>query len=193
MYPQLQAFIRQYVTFTPEEWQHAAPMFRPVHLPKGEYFIDYGQVARHIAFTQAGYLRVYYVTQGREITRDITPLHSFATALPSYVKQTPSVEIISAATDCDLLLIAKKDLDTLYHTNPKWLELGRRVVEEMFVQAQMRLYAFITQSAEVRYRDLMTTYPDILREVPLQFVASYLGITQQSLSRLRRKIAKEQF
>jgi CRP-like cAMP-binding protein len=188
MYTQVKQFVSNLVQLTDEEWQAAYPLIETRKLKKNGFFVREGEIAQYIAFTQNGYLRVYYNHDGDEITRDITPLHSFATALPSFIAKKPSFEIIQAITDCDLLVIHRDKLEKLYNSYINWQKVGRRVMEEMFVDTQNRIYAFITQTAETRYKEMMKKFPDIFLHVPLQYIASYLGITSQSLSRLRKSI-----
>lgn len=181
-------FVSRYVDISENDFSAILPLIDIVTLQKGDVFIAEGEVASKIAFTSSGYLRVSYNHDGEEITRDITPLHSFATALPSFITQKPSYEIVTAITDCELLVIKKDDLDNLYNSYPKWERLGRRIIEDMFVEAQHRLYLFITEPAEVRYKRLVEQHPDMLHEVPLKYIADYLGVKLQSLSRLRRNL-----
>ena len=183
-----QIFISQYIEFTQDELLMVLPFIKVVHLEKNEELISEGQIADIMAFTNKGYLRVYYNIDGEEITRDITPLNSFATALPSFIKQTPSYEIISAITPCELFTISRQDLNYLYNTYPKWERVGRRIIEDMFVGVQQRLYQFITEPAETRYKELVARYPDMIHDVPLKYIADFLGIKVQSLSRLRKSI-----
>ncbi len=181
-------FIVQFVDFNEEEIESVKDFIKVIKLNKNEIFINEGEIADQIAFTNSGYLRVFYNHEGEEITRDITPLHSFATALPSFVSQTPSYEIISAITDCELFVIKKEDLEYLYSNYPNWERLGRRIIEEMFVESQRRIYSFITETAETRYKRILKQYPDMIRDVPLKYIADFLGIKLQSLSRLRKNI-----
>ncbi len=184
-------FIKHFVDFDEQEIHAMKNRVNLIHLKKNDIFIDEGEIARQIAFTNKGYLRVFYLHDGEEITRDITPLHSFATALPSFISQTPSFEIISAITDCELITIHKNDLEFLYSNFPKWERFGRRIIEEMFVESQRRIYSFITETAEIRYKKLLKQHPDMIREVPLKFIAGFLGIKLQSLSRLRKSMEWE--
>lgn len=186
----LQAVVQSLSPVSTTEMEAIRPLVKVRTLPKQAYWIQAGAVCRELAFIAAGYLRVSYLHTFDEITRDINRPHTFVTALPSYIRETPSFENIQAVTDCTLLTISKASVENLYEQFPKWERFGRRVIEEMFVEAQQRLHAFITEPAEVRYAHLMATYPDILDHVPLQYVASYLGITQPSLSRIRRKAAR---
>ncbi len=191
MYTHVKSFVSKLVDLSEEEWLAAYPLIEIRKLKKGAFFVREGDIAQYIAFTQDGYLRVFYNHDGDEITRDISPLHSFVTALPSFISQTPSFEIIQAITDCELLVIHRDKLEKLYNSYINWQKVGRRVMEEMFVDTQYRIYAFITQTAEVRYKEMMKKFPDIFLYVPLQYIASYLGITSQSLSRLRKSIQFE--
>lgn len=193
MFSALKAFIEQYVDFTAAEYEAMQPLVILKKLQKQKYLLREGEIARHIYFTNKGFLRVFYNHKGAEITRDITPLHSFATALPSFINQQPSYEIIQAVTDCELLVIHHDDVEYLYENYLKWQKLGRRIIEEMFVESQNRVYAFITETAEERYWNFVKKYPKIIEEVPLQYIASYLGITSQSLSRLRKKLAENRY
>lgn len=181
-------FINQFVDFEQKELDAMLNVVEFAELTKNEIFIHEGEIAERIAFTNKGYLRVYYIHEGEEITRDITPLHSFVTALPSFVSEKPSFEIIRAITDCELIVIKKTDLENLYDTFPKWERFGRRIIEEMFVESQRRIYSFITETAETRYNLLLKYYPDMIHHVPLKYIADFLGIKLQSLSRLRKNI-----
>ena len=188
MFQHVKTFVNHLVPLSEEEWDAAYPYIKQRRLKKNEYFVNEGDIARYISFTNEGYLRVFYNHDGNEITRDISPLHSFVTALPSFVSRTPSFEIIQAITDCELLIIHKDNLEKLYESHNHWQKVGRRIMEEMFVDTQRRIYALITQTAEMRYKMMMKQFPDIFLHVPLQYIASYLGITSQSLSRLRKTV-----
>jgi CRP-like cAMP-binding protein len=187
-YKNLFTFIGKYVDFDINELAEAIPFINILNLHKNEILINEGEIANCIAFTNKGYLRVYFNYNGEEITRDITPLHTFATALPSFISQAPSYEIISAITSSELFIIKKSDLDYLYSKYPKWERLGRRIIEDMFVEVQRRLYLFITESAEVRYKQFVKRYPDIMHDVPLKYIADFIGVKLQSLSRLRKTV-----
>ncbi len=187
-FTEIRKYVSQFVTLNEEEWNAVLPLIKVRNLKKNDYFVREGEVAKYISFTQEGYLRVFYNHDGNEITRDISPLHSFVTALPSFISHEPSFEIIQTITDCKLFVIYRDDLENLYNHYINWQKVGRRVMEEMFVETQNRIYSFITKSAEMRYKEMMNKFPDIFLHVPLQFIASYLGITSQSLSRLRKDI-----
>jgi CRP/FNR family transcriptional regulator, anaerobic regulatory protein len=180
--------LNHFTKLSPIELEAFSARVSELILEKNTCWIEEGQVANHIAFIRKGYLRTFFSKEGNEITRDISSRNSFFTAFTSFITEMPSFEIINTITDCELLLISREDLNYLYQNFSAWQTIGRRVVEEMFVRSQKRIYSLITVSAEERYIRLLKEKPDMIQNVPLQYIASYLGITQQSLSRLRRKI-----
>jgi len=188
MYDDLVKSLNNFVSLSPIEIEPFLSRVRELKLPKNTCWIDQGQIADQIAFVRKGYLRIYFNKDGNETTRDISSVNSFYTALTSFITQKPSFEIVSTITDCELLTISREDLYYMYEHFSSWQAIGRRVVEGMFVRLQKRIYNFITVSAEERYVKLLKEKPEVIQNVPLQYIASYLGITQQSLSRLRRKI-----
>lgn len=180
--------LNQLVNLSKEEEKALIERIKPIRLERNTIFVEEGKIANHIAFVKSGYLRIYFNHNGDEITRDISSVGSFFTALTSFITKMPSFEIVSCITDCELLLISREDLNYLYSNFNNWQMIGRRVVEEMFVRSQKRIYSLLTVSAEERYKKLLKEKPDMIQHVPLQYIASYLGITSQSLSRLRRNI-----
>ncbi|OQY03648.1 MAG: hypothetical protein B6I20_04575 [Bacteroidetes bacterium 4572_117] len=188
MYADIEKTFEKFIHLTEKERITIRSKFQPLNLKKNDFFVEEGKVADYIAFIRKGYLRIYFNHEGEESIRDISSVNSFVTAFTSFITKSPSFEVVRAITDCELLLIHKKDLNQLYKENPKMQLFGRRIVEEMFVRLQKRMYLLLTQNAETRYRDLLKNKPDYIRNIPLQFIASYLGITSQSLSRLRRSI-----
>jgi CRP/FNR family transcriptional regulator, anaerobic regulatory protein len=188
MYEDLVFSLNKFVILSDAEIAALNNRIELVVLEKNSVFIEEGEIAQHIAWVRKGYLRISFNKDGTDITRDISSVGSFFTALTSFISKQPSFEIVSSITDCELLLIKREDLNYLYQHYPNWQTIGRRVVEEMFVRSQKRIYSLLTVSAEERYMELLRKKPELIQHVPLQYIASYLGITSQSLSRLRRKI-----
>jgi CRP/FNR family transcriptional regulator, anaerobic regulatory protein len=101
--------------------------------------------------------------------------------------QTPTTEGIQALTAAELLVISKKDLEMLYQKVPAMQEVGRKATENVVAAMSNRISILINQSAEKRYDTIMERHPILIQTVPLQYLASYLGITPQHLSRIRKK------
>ncbi len=188
MYPDLHQTLSKFGKVSKEEILAVADKLKVLNLKKNEYFVKEGEIANYVAFVRSGYLRIYFNHEGEESTRDISSINSFVTAFASFIAKTPSFEVVRAITKCELLIIHRNDLNWLYKQFPALGSIGRRIMEEMFVRMQKRMYSLLTLNAETRYRNLIKEKPDFLQNIPLQFIASYLGITSQSLSRLRRSI-----
>lgn len=188
MYPDLYRTLSKFDKISNEEINAVAQKAQVLHLKKNEHFVKEGQIANYVAFIRSGYLRIYFNHEGEESTRDISSVNSFSTAFASFIAKKPSFEVVRAITKCELLIIHRNDLNWLYKQYPVLGAIGRRIMEEMFVRMQKRMYSLLTQNAETRYRNLLKEKPDFIQNIPLQFIASYLGITSQSLSRLRRNI-----
>jgi len=188
MFKDLDNVLNRFIKLSDEELEAVHGCVRVRKIEKNVCLIDETNVADDILFVRKGYLRTFFIKGNEEITRDISSVNSFFTALTSFITKKPSFENVSTITNCEVLLISREDLNFLYQKYNNWQMLGRRVIEEMFVRSQKRIYSLLTKSAEERYLKLMRDKPDLLQNVPLQYIASYLGVTSQSLSRLRRKI-----
>ncbi|MBN1253466.1 MAG: Crp/Fnr family transcriptional regulator [Bacteroidales bacterium] len=191
MFDDLDKVLLRFANLSEQELNAVHEKLEIVNISKNEYLVQDGEIADSIAFIQSGYLRVCFNHDGDEITRDITSVNSFITALTSFITRKPSFEIVKTITDCELMIIKRENLNYLYQTYNNWQTIGRRIVEEMFVRSQKRIYSLLTSSAEDRYKFILEEKPDMLKNIPLQYIASYLGITSQSLSRLRRNVYKQ--
>ena len=183
--------IRQHVDLQPNEWEAALPYVEYCHFQKNEFLLAQGQVCRKLYFLLSGYTRVYYQSPFGEVTRDLNKPATFLTALPSYIKETPSEEIIQCMTEVEVLAIPKNHLEELFTKYHNWEHLGRLIIQDMYIDTQQRLYEFIHLTAEERYRKLLKDHSDILDHVPLGVVASFLGVAQPSLSRIRKQLMGE--
>lgn len=162
--------------------------FEPVSCPKGHLLLQAGQTARYMYFIDSGFLRLYYLVDGLEVTSQINCPLGFMTPFNSYITQTPSHEYFECITDCDLLRVRKSTLDRMYRNSANCAEAGRLVYEQVIVYNEQRALDMMTLSAELRYLKLMQEYPGIIQNVPLQYIASFIGIKPESLSRIRRKV-----
>ncbi len=185
----LLAYIQSLAPMNAEAMQALHPHIQAVKLNKGDFFVRQGSICQKIAFIESGFLRLFYEVKGRDITRDITEEGTFLSAMQSYISGEPSMESVQAITNCNLWVIQKGKLEGLYDTYPVFERLARKALEDFFVKHQHRIYTLIAESAEARYERLITERPDLIQQVPLQYIASLLGIAQPSLSRIRKRIA----
>ena len=166
--------------------------FVPKKIKKRQYLLREGEVCKYAAFIVKGAMRQYSIDEkGAEHIVRLLIENWWASDRESYVMLTPSVYNIDAWEDTDVLLITKADFVSQLSSIPAINELGRRLDENYAIASQKRLNATISLPAEKRYSDLATTYPEFLQRFPQHIIASYLGITKETLSRIRHQSAKK--
>ena len=111
------------------------------------------------------------------------------TAYSSFITGQNTVENIQAITDVELLIIPKSTIDDLVKENANWIKFLKIVAEQQYIELEKRIFQLQKNSALQRYRDLITNQPEYIQHIPLQYLASYLGITQRHLSRIRKEIS----
>lgn len=183
------ANINTVVSLTAEEAEEIKRGFKDHWIPAGGFLIEEGKYCNHIAFLTAGRLRVYYHDMdGNEVTCYFVAPGQFISSYTSYLTHTPTREYIEAMEDADLFIIDRESMEELSERVPK-LQIFRRVVaENLYLMMERRITMLQSYSAQERYEKFLEENPDIILNVPLQYTASFLGITPQHLSRLRKKL-----
>lgn len=158
-------------------------------LKKQDYFIKGGGTCKEVAFVLNGIFRSFHISdKGEEITYCITFPENLMTAYSSFITGQSTVENIQAITDVELLIISKKAIDDLVIENPNWIKFLKIVAEQQYIELEKRIFQLQKNNAFQRYSDLLKNHPEYIQNIPLQYLASYLGITQRHLSRIRREI-----
>lgn len=189
MKEQLIQYIRKEIAITSAELDTVLAYFKPLSLEKNELLAVQGQTSQRMYFVGKGCLRVFFITEsGQEATRLIVFENRFATALTSFISGAPSHEFVQALEPTELLYIAQKDFYHLLTLVPVWDKFYRHYLEMAYVNNTNRLMSFITQDAAERYRQLLDQNPQIVLRLSNKIVASYLNISQETLSRLKSKI-----
>lgn len=189
MHELLTAYIRARITVTDEELAAILSYFRPITAKKDELLIRYGTVHQRTFFVLKGCLRICFINDaGQEATRYFAFENQFATALVSFITGDPSQEFIQAIEDCELLWIGQKDFYALLDIVPAWEKFYRSYLEKAYVNNTNRLRSMTTLDAADRYRQLLAQNPQVVQRLPNRIVASYLNISQETLSRLKSKI-----
>jgi CRP-like cAMP-binding protein len=158
-----------------------------VELPKGSFLITEGKVCNQVYFLEKGCLRGFYNLDGKEITYWFAFENSFVTSFFSFISRKPGMENIQLIEDCTLWGISHEHLQELYDKHKDIERLGRVMHERYYVRLEERFVNNHFKEARERYENLLSQSPHILQRVPLGYVASYLGITQETLSRIRNK------
>jgi CRP-like cAMP-binding protein len=162
--------------------------FTPRRIRRRQYFLQEGEVCKHFGFIVKGAMRQYSVDEkgGEHVVR-LSIENWWVGDRESHVMLTPSVYNIDAWEDTDLLVMTRADYLNNLSTMPALIEMARILDERHAFAAQRRLNAAISYPAEKRYAELASTYPELLQRFPQHIIASYLGITKETLSRIRSR------
>jgi CRP-like cAMP-binding protein len=183
--------LETFVTFTDEEWDLFAAHLYLRKIKKREAFIRSGTVCNEVGFIYSGTFRFYFLKEGIEISNYFCFERELVSSYRSFLKREPSVINIEAMENAEVICFSHATLEQL-STNPKIAykmeRFGRMVAEYLICCYEDRVVAFITQTPEERYRQLLQRQPDLLQRIPQHYVANFLGITPVSLSRIRKRI-----
>ena len=142
-------------------------------------------VCNYVYFVESGLLRTFYEKDGRDVTDWLSPENSFSCSILSFINRIPDRRGIEAIEDSQVFALRYEDLNNLYNQYHEIERLGRMLYGLGVTQVQQRFDDLHFSSASERYRKLMDTHPTLIQRTPLGMIASYLGITQETLSRIR--------
>ncbi|MNJ85490.1 DNA-binding transcriptional dual regulator Crp [compost metagenome] len=189
MQEELIRYITDRIEVNEEELAVILSYFKPLNLKKNEQVLFQGQNSQQTFFVGKGCLRIYFINEdGQESTRYFAFENQFATALVSFITRNTSDELIQAVENTELLYITDQDFHHLLATIPQWEKFYRIYLEKAYVNNTNRLMSFLTLDAAKKYRQLLEENPIIVKRLPNKLVASYLNISQETLSRLKSKI-----
>ena len=163
--------------------------FEAKKIQKGGFLLKSGAICREMAFIQSGYLRMYDIADGKEITFWIGSNGKFITSLSSFIFQSENYWNIQAITDCSVFIISRQKHFELCKQEPKWLEFDNLLLANSFSLLEKSMFSQLHTTSQQRFENLLNEEPALFNNVPLQYIASMLGITPESLSRLRRNLA----
>ena len=186
---QFKQLIMQFPHYSEDAYIIAAPYFKVQKLKKGEYFLEEGKVSKKIAFIVSGLFRTYYLKDGMEITTCFCKENSFTTSYKSLITKQPSDLSIQAIEDTELLVIQFDDLQKLYEKHLFWQQVGRLVAEKEFITIECYTRFLNDKTAKQRYLQVLENENDIIQRVPLIYLASYLQVAPETLSRIRKDIS----
>ena len=182
-------FILGIVPISREDALEIANSFHSSQLKKGEFLVRENQISDDYFYLQKGLMRTFlYDLKGDEITTDFFTEDNVVFEVTSFFNRIRSEANIQAITDCFGFRISYKELNALFHNKVAFRDFGRAILVKEFISSKKRNYGMINRTAEQRYQDLLLLRPKILQHAPLKYVASYLGITDSTLSRLRKKL-----
>lgn len=184
----LRNLLEQYSVLSDSDWKQIEACFKPRTLSKHEHFLQAGEVCRKLGFVVNGFLRTYIIEgSGKEITTHFAYEQSIAVSFFSFKKQLPSFEFIQATEPTQLLEISYDDLNTLLQTSAVWQVVYYHMIEEAYACMERRTYVLQNLSAREKYAYLLQEEsPLILQKANLGYISSYLGMQQETLSRVRK-------
>lgn len=156
-------------------------------LKKKDLLLKEGQVNKHIYFIEKGLIRSFYTEEDNEITTWFMKENDLIISVKSFFIQAPSTESLEAIEDCDLYYISHKSLNELYNKYQSFNTIGRVLTQHYYMLSEERLLNLRKKEALTRYQHLLQYHPQIAMRSPLKYIAAYLGITIETLSRLRAK------
>jgi CRP-like cAMP-binding protein len=169
-----------------------AEQFEPMELKKSELLLGENKISKDTYFLESGFIRSYtFDNNGQEVTTNIFSAPCFVNDFLSFFKQQPAKENIQTLTNCKLWKMNYVTVQTNFHSHPEFREFGRIMLVTNYSILHDRMLGMIKDTAEMRYQKMMEKHSEIFQNVPLKMIASYLGITDTSLSRIRKEISRK--
>ena len=187
MKEQVKKYFDRYVSFEPDEFDQFYSCLTPKTFRKKEYLLQEGEICKHSFFITQGLTRSFYLDEkGSEQILQFGIENWWISNTESFVKEVPSHLFIQALEDTSVLMIARPELERLYLQIPKLERLFRMITENMLIALQRRDGYFMKMNSKKRYENIVRSFPDFVQRVPQYMIASYLEITPEYLSELRK-------
>jgi CRP-like cAMP-binding protein len=180
-----------YIALDEQEERFIGSIFKPRSLAKGEHLLIAGDVCREAVFVESGVFRSYINTGERDATFYFAAEKDFICDYTSFLPQAPSDKNIQALEASVVQVISYEGLHQLYQKVAQGERFGRLIAEEIFLDSIQQLASFYSDKPAVRYRNFVDRFPHLVQRIPQYYIASYVGIEPQSLSRIRRRFAQE--
>ncbi len=186
---QLKQILTQLVDIPESEMNSALHYFKPVSFQKGENLLSEGQICKTLYFINSGLTKSYLLNDGKEHIRQFAAENDFVVDLGSFLSQSKSSFYIQTLESTDALKITFEDLDKLFNSSLIFMKLGKVMAERSTINLIKRSVSLLKDDAKHRYLNLMKERPSLIQRVPQFMIASYLGVTPESLSRIRKEIS----
>ena len=184
---ELEKYIQTYFGVNKDDLTKISSFFKPVTMKKGNHFLKTGRQSDRLGFVQSGIMREYVDIDDKEVTKWISTKGYFVVDLSSFIFHQPARWNIQALTDCELYIIENKDYRKIGQVIPRWMELEKLFIAKCFTVLEDRIITHLSMTAEERYNQLFIFNKELFNQVPLQYLASMLGMTPETLSRIRKK------
>lgn len=188
-FEKIKSYITDVIQMDDKTFNSAVDYFAIKHVKKGDYLLREGQVCDRITYINTGLLRTFHIKNGNEINTCFCMENSITSSHESFVNQIVSKEYIQAIEDATIVSLSHKNLMKLYQFNPKWESLSRLLTEKECTRLSERIDTLSFETAKEKYLHLLKKQPEIIQRVAIQHIASYLGVSRETLSRIRSKIS----
>ncbi|MDN3550861.1 Crp/Fnr family transcriptional regulator [Mucilaginibacter aquaedulcis] len=185
------ATIRHLIKISADEEVILTGLFKPLELKSGEYFLEEGQICRYVGFIEKGLVRYHMNDNGNQKSLFFNKDGEFISNYQSFLPQVSSDTSIQAIEDTFLQIISFSDLQRLYSSVNEGEKLGRLAIENVFLSSMEQLKSFYKDSPTERYQQFLRSYPNLVQRIPQYYIASYVGIQPQSLSRIRKRLVTQ--
>jgi len=176
------------ISLNDEQWAFVFSLFKPKQTKRNEILLEKGNISQHLYFVIKGCLRVFLIDdEANEATRFLIFEGRFGTAFPSFTLRQPSAASIQSIEASEILMISHKDYQTILDEVPGWERMTRIGLQMDYIDAINRIESLISMDAKGRYNILLQKQPKLVQRLPNKIVADYLGISQETLSRLKGK------
>lgn len=184
---ELEKYIQTYFGVSTQDLTAISAFFKPKTLRKGDFFLKTGRHSDKLGFVQSGIVREFVLIDDKEVTKWISTKGYFVVDLASFIFNQPARWNIQALTDCELYVIDTSDYQKIGQIVPRWAELEKLFIAKCFTVLEDRVVQHLSLSAEERYQQLFKYNQELFNQVPLQYLASMLGMTPETFSRIRKK------
>lgn len=186
---EIRKYFEKNVLLTDTDWQIFLSKLIKRTFSKKTTILHAGQKENHLSFIERGIIRLCIPTEFDDLTFGFAFANTFVSAYDSFLTRTPSTYALETITDAILWSIAYQDLQDIYTQTKIGEKIGRIASEALFLKKSKRELSLLNETAEQRYLNLFSEQPHLLQQVPLKYIASYIGITPQALSRIRKRIS----
>lgn len=187
---QIKTYIDQIATISKLDWDFFKSKLQRRVIPKKTIFLKINEIENHISFIESGVVRLFLPKENpeKEITFGFSFKNQFVSAYDSFLTQKPSLYQLQALTEISILSISYKDLQEVYQTTQIGNLIGRLTAERLFLIKSKREQNLLNLTAEERYLNLFKERPELIKVIPLKYISSYIGVTAQALSRIRKRL-----
>lgn len=188
----LKASLSQFLSLSEDEWRTYQTLLKKRIVRKGTFLLQPGEICQATYFINQGLVRLYYIKDGEEKIRQFFFERSFFTDITSFFTQQPAKLYLQALEDTELVVIPRDPLHQLYESSMHFQRMGRLIAEYNVVGVANRMDSLFLYSPEERYLNLIKNRPRVSQRIPQYMIASYLGVTPEGLSRIKRRVAQQE-